>query len=351
MKKIIPLILIFVLIFSACGKLADAAESPSPNTDTSPVVDEPTVEPTVYRNPLTGEVVDSEPANTRPYAFMINNIVYAQPQCSVSDADIIYEILAEGDITRMMAIYSDISGIDVMGSIRSSRPYYIEIANSLDAIYVHAGGSEDAYAAISSKHINNIDGVRGAYSGTAFYRDPSRAAHGTEHSLFTSGERILKATSDSGYRTEHEGDTFDYGLNFSDKVEMKNGAPANSLTVSFSGIKTTSFSYNAFGTYSAKQFDSNYIDGNTGEDVQFKNILVLYAEHQMLDSYGRRGITLNATGTGHFICDGEMVDIIWSHAGDGETFHYSLADGTPLTLGVGKTYIAIVSPDSQITAE
>ena len=118
---------------------------------------------------------------------MINNIGVALPHCGISGADIIYEILAEGNITRMMAIFSDINKANgPIGSMRSSRPYYIETALSYDAIYVHAGGSEQAYSDIASKGVNNIDGVRGNYdASSAFYRDKNRQQYGYEHSLFT----------------------------------------------------------------------------------------------------------------------------------------------------------------------
>jgi hypothetical protein len=79
--------------------------------------------------------------DARPYAFMINNIIYAQPQCGISGADIIYETLAEGGITRMMAIFTDLTDVGAIGSIRSIRSYYVDISLAYDAIPIHAGGS------------------------------------------------------------------------------------------------------------------------------------------------------------------------------------------------------------------
>ena len=146
----------------------------------------------LYTNGLTGEAID-EPSNLRPYAVMINNIKVAQPHCGVSKADIIYEVLVEGT-TRMMAIFSDISDAGALGSMRSIRPYFIEIARCYDAIVVHAGGSEQAYSDIATKGIDNMDGVRGAYGSSIFYRDPSRMHAGYEHSLFTTGEKVLEYT-------------------------------------------------------------------------------------------------------------------------------------------------------------
>ena len=99
-----------------------------------------------YYAPLTGEPLSTKPENTRPFAVMINNIVYAQPQVGISNADMIYEIPAEGGITRMMAIFSHLYDVESVGSIRSLRPYYLSVALSYDAIVIHAGGSEQAYS-------------------------------------------------------------------------------------------------------------------------------------------------------------------------------------------------------------
>ena len=71
----------------------------------------------------------------------LNNLKKAQPQLGNAQADIIYEVPAEGGITRMLAVYQTLDGIGTLGSIRSSRPYYIELALGHDALYVHAGAA------------------------------------------------------------------------------------------------------------------------------------------------------------------------------------------------------------------
>jgi hypothetical protein len=154
-RTVFALLLAILLLLPGCGgKKNDDVEAEAPVTlppdittnlpdDTEEDV-EPTEEPSapLYTNGLTGEAID-EPSNLRPYAVMINNIKVALPHCGVSKADIIYEVLVEGT-TRMMAIFSDISDAGALGSMRSIRPYFIELARSYDAIVVHAGGSEQA---------------------------------------------------------------------------------------------------------------------------------------------------------------------------------------------------------------
>ena len=358
MKKLLPIILAIFTLLSACGNKNEtpdiSAEPPSINTSQETATPEPTPTPTpeVIRNPLTGEPIDSDISSIRPYAIMLNNIKVALPQCGISKADILYEVLAEGNITRFEAIFSGIDGVGAIGSMRSSRPYYIEIALSYDAIYVHAGGSEQAYSDISSKGVNNIDGVRGAYSSEIFYRDPNRQQYGIEHSLFTSSDKVIAGTQKLGYETTHSG-TFDYGLEFTETPELSSSAAsAATVNVSFEGIKDTGFTYSSdTGLYTAAEYGSNLIDGTTNEAVTFKNLLVLYSDTKILDDYGRRAFDLEGTGTGLFIINGKSVPIKWNHAGTGSCFTYTLEDGTPLQLGVGKTYIGIVPSGSTITMQ
>ncbi len=354
MKKLLPVILALILLLAACGKKSPTSEvSPEPPSVNVPsATPEATPTPEAITDPLTGEAIAADISANRPYAVMLNNLGVARPQLGISKAAIIYEVLAEGNITRFEAIFSDINGVGAIGSMRSSRPYYIELALAYDAIYVHAGGSDQAYSDISSKGVDNIDGVRGAYSGTTFYRDPNRMKYGSEHSLFTTSEKVIACTESLGYDTTHSG-TFDYGLSFTETPDLGSSAvAAATVNVSFEGIKDTSFTYHSdTGLYTGAEYGTDIIDGNTSEAVTFKNLLVLYADGKILDDYGRRAFDLDGTGTGHFIVNGKTVPIKWSHSGTGSCFKYTLEDGTPLELAVGKTYIGIVPTGSTITMQ
>lgn len=170
-----------------------------------------------YYAPLTGEPLSTKPENTRPFAVMINNIVYAQPQVGISNADIIYEIPAEGGITRMMAIFSHLYDVESVGSIRSLRPYYLSVALSYDAIVIHAGGSEQAYSDVRTYNADHLDGVRDGNTSSMFYRDASRGQHGSEHTLFFHGANVEALVDQYKFRTEHES-SYKTGLNFADNA-------------------------------------------------------------------------------------------------------------------------------------
>ena len=93
----------------------------------------------------------------------------------------------------MLGLYQTLEGVGTLGSIRSTRPYYLELALGHDALLVHAGGSPEAYTDIRSWGVDNMDGVNGGSDAKIFWRDAERRkTMNYEHTLVTSGEKILE---------------------------------------------------------------------------------------------------------------------------------------------------------------
>ena len=136
--------------------------------------------------------------NTRPIAVMIDNVGDARPQAGLNDAYIVYEIIVEGNLTRLMALYKDVE-LDKIGPIRSSRHYFLDYALENDAIYVHFGWSPKAQSDISSLKVNNINGM--AESSKSFWRVRDKRA---PHNAVTSTEKILEIAKRKGYKTTSE---------------------------------------------------------------------------------------------------------------------------------------------------
>ena len=359
-----------ILTLSACGSgtppvVSSPSSSPAPEVVAPPPLEPavsviaPVVEPEpLYTNPLTGEGTDVDLSANRPVAVMLNNLKKALPQCGVAQADIIYEAPAEGGITRMMAVFQSLDGVGALGSVRSARPYYVELAAGLDAIFVHAGGSDDAYTSIKKHSVFNIDGVNGPYGDTAFYRDAARKkSAGFEHSLFTSGEHMQTLLSGalSKVRQTHK-ESWTLPLTFAKDGTPANGDQANSIVVKFSYYKTGHFTYDpASGTYLVSQSidgtNLSYTDGNDSQPVSVTNVLVLRTDINPIkgDSAGRQNVRTTGTGTGFFACGGQYVPITWSRDSASSPLRFFTTDGQPLTLGVGKTYINLVGKNDLVT--
>lgn len=366
MKRYIVMILALIcLIFSGCGGEQQSSEpvesepiqsqEPVPSDPVEEVMEQP-VE-IKFINPLTGLSTEEDLAAKRPVAVMLNNLKVALPQQGNGEADIIYEVVAEGGITRMIGIYQTLENVGTLGSIRSARPYYIEIALAHDALFVHAGGSDQAYEDLESWNVDNIDGVRGTYSyagAGVFWRERDRIEgewFDYEHSLVASGETILSAWETSDFPMEH-GESYQYEMSFAEDGTPAEGESAEVITVPFSNYKTGVFRYDAEqSVYLVEEYGKAYIDGNTGAQIAVTNVLVLQTEIRNTgDSYGHMEVALSG-GSGWFACGGKIIPITWEKDRINGQFRYYTADGAVLTLGQGKSYVNIISDKNEISYE
>ena len=319
----------------------------------APADPEPEPEADPFVNPLTGEGCQTDMGKDRPVAVMLNNLEKALPQLGVSQADIIYEAVAEGGITRMLGVFQSVEGVGEIGSVRSARDYFVSLALGHDAIFLHAGGSDQAYISIKNWGVTALDCVNGPYEGTLFWRDADRRkTMGLEHSVLTSGEVIQELLPTySRVTLEHKAD-YDTGLSFLPEGETAQGTPAQQVEIRFSSYKTGVFTYDPdTGLYLVEEYGSPYVDGNTGEQVGVKNVLALFTDISSIpgDSAGRQSVRTTGTGEGLFWCDGVQQPITWSKESHDSPLTYYDSQGEPLELGVGHTYVNIVGGSSAVT--
>jgi len=293
-------------------------------------------------NPLSGLPIDESGVNKRPLAIVINNRKISLPQLGIAAADIIFEVPVEGAYTRMLAIFQDVTDAGNIGSVRSARPYFIDIAQSFDAIFIHAGGSPAAYTLMKSRGISRFDGVNGPGSNMYFRDSQRQRTMGYEHSLLTSTSKINDYIDTLGYRLEHE---TDYTEPFTFAEEQKiTGEKAATVTVKFNSSKSSSFEYNADdGLYYASQQGGKYVDGNGGTQLSFANIIIIETTVKVLDSDGRLGIDMTRGGAGFYAVGGLYEPITWEKSSDSAPFIFRNEKGDKITLRTGKTYVAVIS--------
>nr|MBQ4319304.1 DUF3048 domain-containing protein [Clostridia bacterium] len=300
-------------------------------------------------NPLTGIHTGNDYENKRPVAIMINNIKASLPQVGISEADILYECLVEGGLTRLMMVKMDYEDLDVTGSVRSSRDYYIDLAQNHDAIYVHAGGSNDAYTAIQERKINNLDGVN-MYLPSTFYRDEERRKiMSVEHTLVTTGKGIVEGIKYKKYRTElRSGFKSPFAFASEDEqLTLNGGKPAKHVIITYNNYAYPQYIYNANSQlYTRYQYKGeDHIDGTTGERLTFKNIILLVCDHSALnDDKNHIAIDTTGTGKGYYITNGRYVEIKWSKADRDSNLVLTNTDGSQLVINAGNTMVNIISP-------
>lgn len=302
-----------------------------------------------FINTLTGLPASKAEYYKRPVAIMINNIKISCPQIGISQADVIYECLVEGGMTRLMMLMINYEDATEIGSIRSSREYYIDFASNHNAIYIHAGGSNKAYEEIRDRKINNLDGVN-MYIPDMFYRDEWRKVNmGFEHSLMTTGPKITAGIKFKKYNTEIK-DTFIPSFNFVDynsgKNEMTGGNAAKHVIITYNNAHFPQYIYNSkSNTYKRYQFNGiTHIDGANDTQLEFTNVLILNLPHYYTgDSYGHVDVDSVGSGKGYYVSGGKYIQITWTKKSKDTPMVLTNTDGSLLEMNCGKTFVNIVN--------
>lgn len=295
-------------------------------------------------NPLTGLTdIDKGKENDRPIAITINNISQAQSvQTGLSKADIVYETEVEGGITRLVALFQDITKIKDIGTVRSARYAFIDIALGHNAIYVHHG-QDSSHA---GTHLNDVDRLVLDVNNAGY-----RASNGLarEHTLYGNGEKIWQSVKDAGFKTENN--SSDTWVEFAKKDEkIKFANIGNSVTVPFSPASSSKFVYNTdSGKYTRYFNGSIRKDYKTGEAMEFKNVFLLHTEIYTYpncnDGYKHQKVELNA-GSGYYFVNGTYTVISWKKGNSKDAFEFTAPDGSPLVVEPGNSWVCIANRTS-----
>ena len=312
----------------------------------------------MFRSPLTNQWVSEEVSSLRPLAVMVPNDKGALPHYNLSNADILYECLVEGEITRLMAIYGDWTNLERIGNLRSCRDYFVYWAFEWDAIYVHAGGPFYIDEVIGRKDTQNINALT-APSGV-FYRTTDRSA---PQNLYLDGNDIYNEANRLGYPLEarssfadpiHFQFTSETAPNtleqYSDSAAVKKIDLANAYPVT-----GTWFEYNEDdGLYYRFQKTSNgpHMDVATNTQLAFKNVLVQFTYHEVRDAKGYLAFQcIDNTRDGWYFTNGRGIHVTWRKTSDYGSTRYYDDNGNEIQLNTGKTMICIVQDGDTFTFE
>lgn len=355
MKKKYTIFILFTMItflFLGCSK-KNQEDIDSETVNIAPTAAS-TVEPTVapepvnhdndVRSKLTGLWVPKEVGNKRPIAIMLNNLKLASPQSGISDADILYEAIVEGGITRFLGIFETLDKTSI-GSVRSARHYFVSFADEYDAIFVHYGETTYATKKIKELGINNLSGLTGI-AETVFYRDKSIKA---PHNAFATEEGIRKGAEIKGYRLDYEKGYEGHFTFYEENTDIVSNQAAKKVTLNFTSYTNPYFTYNDEDKlYYRYQFGTEHIDKNTGKQLAFRNIIVQFVKEWDIDKHDYQTMDLaNAKGNGYYITNGKLVEITWTKNESTRKMRYYDKQGHELVMNPGKTYIAIF-PDNRV---
>ncbi len=345
------------MTFTGCKKEEEVVE-PEPEPEVVEVVEEEPVEVEpveilpANQNLLTGEIdLTDEAIGKRPLAIMVNNVNDAMPQYGVGEADIIFELPVEGNLTRFMAVFADYTQVPEVCAIRSCRYNFPTLSEGFDAYYAFWGMDDSTRPYFNSLETDHFDGM--ANTAGMFSRDQDRinSGYSLEHTAVFDGPSLVEAVESQGYRTEIEEDNAEPAFLFNGLEEQLKAEGEDCIMVETDfGAAVGTFNYDEENKVYLKQLNGNdQIDGKTEEQLAFTNVFILETEIGLLENGVHKRIDMEG-GNGYYVSNGGVQEITWKKDGGEANSHlefYDL-DGEELSINRGKSYIAFNSPDQTV---
>jgi len=366
MRRLMAILLTFSLVFcfSACGKTTSSSSQSDSSSDSGGDVTSSggtqeadststPLEPAPELNLITGEpLAAGQSAGMRPVAVMVNNAQPAMPQRGIGSADAIFEMVTEGGITRLLALYADSTAVPRVGPVRSARDQHLQFAIPLDAIIVHIGASVYAENLLTVYHYPTIDGLY-LVGSIAFQLDEARKASGyaQEHCWYTDASLIAAGMEKNSIPASGASQPL---FNFAPAgTKPALTGQANGVSFSFSETAPVTLQYDsATGRYAKTAFGAPQIDETTGEQLYFDNVVILFTDVKLKNPDDPNNLVTDFAmggGSGYYFCNGEYEPITWRKGNPEDALRLFDASGSDLTVATGKSYIAVVGNDREAT--
>lgn len=327
-KRFICFILSVFLLFSLCSCNKNEIPQEDPSSSGAEILP--------VRNPFTGEEMEKEKAALRPVAVVINNLNSAQRvQTGVADADIVYETEVEGGITRLLAVYKDISEAPLLGSIRSARVVFASLALSHGAIFVHHGIDPNYAAAyVKNSGVTDFDTNKGTFSAYAFRKDNGM---NSEHTVYTSPELLLKGFEKVSQKEESKNDMW---CDFFELDRVPADGQMTEISVKFSASYISNFIFDPqTGLYTKNSAKADNSDYTTNKKYTFKNVFVLNSDISFYPDGSHRNVQLSG-GEGYYYSLGGYEKIIWQKINN-QPIKFFTPDGKELSVNKGNSWVCI----------
>ncbi|MDL2215506.1 DUF3048 domain-containing protein [Ruminococcaceae bacterium OttesenSCG-928-N02] len=335
MKKFLSVLLALCMglaLFAACGDDSSGPITSVPETNI---------------NPLTGyEKGPDYPQGLRPTAVMVGNRPEDFPQSGITSAAIIYEMLTEGGVPRMMAIYEDYREMPLVGPVRSTRDQFLHFAMPINSMVAHIGTSRYAKDLLNYHTYQTVDGI---YLGAAaFYYDTERAkSKNSEFCWYTNWEMFGFGITELGLNTEGEYlPVFNFAPANAAKV-TPTGGRATDISFSFSDYAEATFQYNyETGLYYKTAYGAPQMDAANNTQLAFQNVFILGTTIIPKPDGFCADFNFDS-GVGYYFSNGAWQKVNWRK---GDVFDQLVitADGREIEVNCGTSYVAFL-PNDRLT--
>ena len=335
---VLALLAVSVLIGGCTQQPVQDVTTPWPVADKERTVPKPAEPP---RWPYTGKKASSEKAtHKRPLSIKIENSKSARPQTGLNSADVVYETIAEGGITRFNCIFHS-KVPDVVGPVRSARLSDLWIVPQYDALFFFSGASASVEGAVNRDKLPNLSqdaGVSAPYS-----RSSARPA---PHNLYLDTDEAYRTAKSRGYKITADLDPLQF------ERRKPDGEPTvTEISVPFSNYNRVRWVYDD-GVYRRFNDGVAHRDAATNKQVTARNVVVMWAKYEvasrdMVGSTTYR-IVLGGKGRVSIFRDGQRFDGTWTADRDAPP-KFKDSDGRPIKLGQGRTWFQVIPLDGKIT--
>ena len=296
---------------------------------------EPAPEPVHYYSPLTGAEVPNEAATKQAVTgIMIENSPDARPQSGLKNSGVVFEAIAEGGITRFLALYQE-QKPQLIGPVRSVRMYYVDWIAAFNASVAHIGGSAAALAEVRNGSYRDIDQF---FNAGSYWRATDRYA---PHNVYTSFERLDALNAAKGYTSS----TF---TGFTRKDSSASATPAaTSIDVTISSaLYNSHYAYNTTtNSYDRSQAGAAHVDREEGQISPRVVIVMKVAESTVMEDGLRQNIQAVGSGSAYIFQDGTVQEVSWSKPSKAAQITFTDGTGADVPLARGQTWITAVPND------
>ena len=311
----------------------------SPKPQVAAAITSPAPEPQKWYSPLTGvEVPDEATTKRQVTAIMIENSVFARPQSSLKAAGVVFEAIAEGGITRFLTLHQE-DRPQMIGPVRSLRPYYIDWVASFDAAVAHVGGSYNALKTIRNGQFKDIDQF---FNGSYYWRATDRDA---PHNVYTNFDKLDALNKSKGFVSS----AF---TPWARKLNSPSATPTASkidITIS-SGDFNVHYDYDApSNTYIRSEGGKGHKDREAGQLAP--NVVIALKIPTQLgfeDGYREQMSTIGI-GTAYIFQDGIVTEAIWRKPSQKAQIQFYDKLGRIVALNPGQTWISVTAPEKKVT--
>ena len=350
---------IFSKVFRMGGELVSSLPGPATT------VDEEENEPKTEKCPLDGSMHTKKAKlsweKRRPLAVMVENHSEAKPQSGLSSANVVYEAVAEGGITRFAAIfYCNLSDIQV-GPVRSARTYFLDWISEYDPLYAHVGGANtpgpaDALSQIIKFKIKSLNQFGIGFP--TYWRDYQRLGHpvATEHTMYSTTQKLWEVGAKRGWEAEDDGVSWSKDFTPWKFKEDQGGGSTTNIKVNFWASQESYFvewNYDAIAnTYNRKNGGVDHTDLNNKKQLSPKNIVVQFErESNANDGYeGNVHLLYGTLGKGKVLVfqDGKVSEGTWNKALRTSRTKYLNKDNKEVEFNKGQIWIQTVPEGAKV---